>query len=76
MTEPEKFNEPQKHELHISFEPAPPKPKKVHRARDVCWLILASGLIGTVFHSSAVFGIVAGLSIVLYIATEKTRTGP
>lgn len=66
MTEP---NEPQKHEheVHISFEQPAPKPPKVHRVRDICWIIIAAGLIGTVFKSSLVFALVACACITLYI---------
>ena len=59
--------EPERHELHISFESAAPKPAKVHPFRDVCFIVLACGLIATVFKSSALFGILSGIMIILYI---------
>jgi tagatose-1,6-bisphosphate aldolase len=60
-------NEPQRHEVNISFTPASPRQKKIHRVRDICWITLAAGLIGTVFHSSVVFAVVAAACIVAYV---------
>lgn len=74
MTEPEKPNEPQR--IHISFEPAPPRPKKVRRYVDIPLIVLACGIIGTVFKSSAVFGITCGLALLAYIVWGPPQHPP
>lgn len=66
MTEP---IEPQKHEhkVEISFTPAPPRPKKVRKWVDVPLIVISCGIIATVFHSSALFGVLCGAMLLLYL---------
>lgn len=61
--------QPRKQEMdvNVSFKQPPPRPAKVHRARDIAWITIAAGLVGTAVHSSTVFAVVACASIVLYV---------
>lgn len=60
---------PRKQEIDVNvfFTQPPPRPAKVHRARDIAWILIACAIIGTVFRSSIVFAVVACVAIVLYI---------
>lgn len=64
--QPQEPQKPPRQEIHISFEPAPPKPKKQRRWADLGIITVACGAIGAVFHSSAVFGITFFVCLALY----------
>ncbi len=53
--------------VNIGFTPKPPRPPKRHPVLDICALFVAAGLIATVAHSSALFGILWGCFILAYI---------
>ena len=61
--------EPQRHEinLNVSFTPAPPRPRRRHSLGGVVAILFAAALIGTASGSSIVFGVVAGISLLLYV---------
>ena len=67
--------------LYVTFNPAPPKPRRRHPWREIFWIVLAAALIGTVSGSSVVFGVVAGIAVLLYILKNvngqlTTRNNP
>ncbi len=62
-------DQPRKQEidLNVRFQKPPPRPVKVHRVRDIAWLFVASAIIGTVFQSTILVGVVFCAALVLYI---------
>ena len=61
--------QPRKQEIDVNvrFAQPPPRQAKVHRFRDIAWIVIACGIIGAVFKSSVVFAVAACVAIVLYI---------
>lgn len=67
MTDEQQEPRKQEIDLTVRFAQPPPRPAKVHRVRDTAWILVACGIIGAVFRSSIVFGVVFCAAMVLYI---------